>query len=97
MPKELIGPFLAGVFMGIAVGSGVIIDASSKGDIKKLDLFRLGLFLSIFHGIITDTLIFAIIGANFFRIVYARLILAIFVLFLFEIVRKHMKNANFHK
>ena len=55
-------PFLAGLFLGIVFGSGVIISFANDGTLTKRDLILVLVFLGICHSIIEDTLIFATLG-----------------------------------
>jgi len=52
-------PLLAGLFLGIVFGSGVIISFANDGSLTKRDLLLVLVFLGICHSIIEDTLIFA--------------------------------------
>ena len=55
-------PFLAGLFLGIVFGSGVIISVANDGTLTKRDLVIVLVFLGICHSIIEDTVIFAALG-----------------------------------
>ena len=50
-------PLLAGLFLGIVFGSGVIISFANDGTLTKRDLILVLVFLGICHSIIEDTLI----------------------------------------
>jgi len=69
-------PLLAGFFLGIVFGSGVIISFANDGTLTKRDLIRVLVFLGICHSIIEDTLIFAALGANWWVLVSCRFVLA---------------------
>lgn len=77
-------PLLVGVFFGISFGAGVIIDSHKEGNISKRDGMLLILFFSACHGMIEDTLIFAVIGANPFLIVPMRVIVAVILTYYFS-------------
>lgn len=79
LPEEAAFPLLGGLFFGIVLGSALIIDYAKEGTLKKRDLLLIGVFLSISHSIIEDTVIFTIFGANPIIIIAARAILAIII------------------
>ena len=69
-------PLLAGLFLGIVFGSGVIISFARDGTLTKRDLIIVLVFLGICHSIIEDTLIFAALGANWWVLISCRFVLA---------------------
>jgi hypothetical protein len=69
-------PLLAGLFLGIVFGSGVIISFANDGTLTKRDLIIVLVFLGICHSIIEDTLIFAALGANWWVLIGCRFVLA---------------------
>jgi hypothetical protein len=69
-------PLLAGLFLGIVFGSGVIISFANDGTLTKRDLIVVLVFLGICHSIIEDTLIFAALGANWWVLISCRFVLA---------------------
>jgi hypothetical protein len=69
-------PLLAGLFLGIVFGSGVIISFANDGTLTKRDLILVLVFLGICHSIIEDTLIFAALGANWWVMISCRFVLA---------------------
>ena len=69
-------PLLAGLFLGIVFGSGVIISFANDGTLTKRDLILVLVFLGICHSIIEDTLIFAALGANWWVLISCRFVLA---------------------
>ena len=74
-------PFLAGLFLGIVFGSGVIISFANDGTLTKRDLVIVLVFLGICHSIIEDTVIFAALGANWWVLISCRFGLAAFAAF----------------
>ncbi|MGD1969085.1 MAG: nucleoside recognition domain-containing protein [Desulfobacterales bacterium] len=74
-------PFLAGLFLGIVFGSGVIISFAKDGTLTKRDLVVVLVFLGICHSIIEDTVVFAALGANWWVLISCRLVLAAFAAF----------------
>ena len=69
-------PLLAGFFLGIVIGSGVIISTAQDGSLTKRDLVLVLIFLGICHGVIEDTLVFVALGANGWIIILCRFLLA---------------------
>ncbi len=69
-------PLLAGLFLGIVFGSGVIISFANDGTLTKRDLILVLVFLGICHSIIEDTVIFAALGANWWILISCRFVLA---------------------
>ena len=69
-------PLLAGLFLGIVFGSGVILSFANDGTLTKRDLIVVLVFLGICHSIIEDTLIFAALGANWWVLISCRFVLA---------------------
>ncbi len=79
LPQEAAFPLLGGLFFGIVLGSALIIDYSREGILKKRDLLLIGIFLSISHSVVEDTLIFAFFGANPLVLLTTRTILAVII------------------
>ena len=79
-------PLLAGLFLGIVFGSGIIISFANDGTLNKRDLIVALVFLGICHSIIEDTLIFAALGANWWVLISCRFALAAIAAFTVSIV-----------
>lgn len=75
-------PLLAGFFLGIVIGSGVIISFANDGSLTKRDLMLVLVFLGICHSIVEDTLIFFALGANWWVLIGARFLMAALAAFL---------------
>jgi hypothetical protein len=69
-------PLLAGLFLGIIFGSGVILSFAKDGSLTKRDLMLVLVFLGICHSIIEDTVVFVALGANWWVLLFARFFLA---------------------
>jgi Fe2+ transport system protein B len=69
-------PLLAGLFLGIIFGSGVILAFARDGSLTKRDLMLVLVFLGICHSIIEDTVVFMALGANGWVLISARFLLA---------------------
>lgn len=74
-------PLLAGLFLGIVFGSGVILSFARDGSLTKRDLMLVLVFLGVCHSIIEDTVVFIAIGANGWVLIGVRFILAIIAAF----------------
>jgi len=79
-------PLLAGFFLGIVFGSGVIISFANDGTLTKRDLILVLVFLGICHSIVEDTLIFAALGANWWVLISSRFVLAALAAFAVSLV-----------
>jgi len=70
-------PLVAGVFLGIIYGAGIIVPVAGERKIGPEELQSLGLFLCTCHAIIEDTLLFALAGAAGPREVAGRMLLLV--------------------
>jgi len=68
-------PLLAGLFLGIIFGSGVILSFAKDGSLTKRDLMLVLVFLGICHSIIEDTVVFIALGANGWVLIGVRFLL----------------------
>ncbi len=82
---------LAGIFLGIAYGSGILISQSEQKRLTKLDVVLTAVFLSMCHAVIEDTLVFVAIGGNGFYILGVRLIIAALITYIFY---RYFKRRN---
>jgi hypothetical protein len=80
--KESVVALFVGIIFGIAYGGGVLLEEKNSGALNKRDALLIGVFLSLCHALIEDTLIFAAIGANLIIILFARIGFAVVVLLL---------------
>lgn len=78
--KESVMALFVGIIFGIAYGGGVLLEEKNSGALNKRDALLIGVFLSLCHALIEDTLIFASIGANLMIILFARIGFAVVVL-----------------
>jgi len=79
-------PLLAGLFLGIVFGSGVIISFAKDGSLTKRDLMLVLVFLGICHSIVEDTVVFIALGANWWVLIGARIFLAALAAFAVSIL-----------
>ena len=79
-------PLLAGLFLGLVFGSGVIISFAKDGTLTRRDLIVVLVFLGVCHSIVEDTLIFAALGANWWVLISCRFVLAALAAFAVSLV-----------
>jgi hypothetical protein len=72
---------VVGVVLGITYGAGVLIKEAKSGNMSKADIYFVAVFLMICHAILEDTLLFVIFGADFFLVIAARTIAALFFVY----------------
>ncbi len=71
-----------GMVFGLTIGAGAIIQSVKDYNIDKRSIFIVTIFLSLFHAVIEDSMLFAGVGANVFYILIARLISATLMTFI---------------
>ncbi len=74
---------LAGIFLGVTYGSGVLLAQSEKNILTKMDIALTAVYLSMCHAVIEDTLVFVAVGGNGFYILGTRIVIATVVTFMF--------------
>ena len=79
LPKEAAFPLVVGLGFGLVYGAALIIDSAREGTLKKRDLLLVGIFLSISHAIVEDTLLFVAVGANGAVLFTTRFLLALLI------------------
>jgi spore maturation protein SpmB len=85
--------WLVGQIVGLAYGSGILIEELNKGEISQSEATRLNYHLAINHSQLEDPMLFAAIGASFFWVSLPRYIFSIlFVWLIFGL--KYLKNRN---
>ena len=75
-------PLLAGIIFGIVFGAGVITGSVKEHALDKKQVLLVSVFLALCHGIIEDTGLMIVLGANVFWITVPRLILGVGVTWL---------------
>jgi len=73
-------PLMAGLFLGIAYGAGILIPASQEGKLSRGDIFRLCLFLCTCHAVPEDTLLFVLVTSHEGLLVAMKLFLILVVI-----------------
>lgn len=79
LPGEAAFPLVVGLGFGVVYGAALIISYAREGILNKRDLLLTGVFLSISHAVVEDTLIFTVFGANPFIIFGLRFLLAVLI------------------
>ncbi len=79
LPREAAFPLVAGLGFGLVFGAALIIEYAREGILKRRDLMLVGIFLSINHAIIEDTIVFAAVGANPVVLFVTRFVVAVLV------------------
>ncbi len=74
---------LAGIFLGVTYGSGVLLAQSEKKVLSEMDAVLTAVYLSMCHAVIEDTLVFVAIGGNGFYILGTRIFIATVITFIF--------------
>lgn len=94
LEKEALLPLLAGLFVGMSYGGGVLISEARSGLIARKQIFLVACFLALCHSVIEDTLLFMAVGANALYFLTSRLLLAVFCTYLFSLL---INRFNFWK
>lgn len=68
---------LFGVFFGVTVGAGAVMQSIKDYDVDKRSIFLIGMFISLCHAILEDSIILGAAGANILHLMLARFIGAI--------------------
>jgi hypothetical protein len=77
MSGKAIAPWLIGVLVGITYGAALLYQFSEKRDLGHKDVCLVTVFLCLAHSMVEDTMIFAVVGGNFFWIFGVRIIIAV--------------------
>ena len=68
---------LFGLFFGLTIGAGAIIQSVKDYNVDKRSVFLIIMFLSTCHAVFEDTFIMGAVGANILHLLTARFISAI--------------------
>jgi len=97
LPKKAIFPLVSGVFIGLAVGSGILLNYRSKNILSHRDFNIVTSIIGLFHAIVEDTLIFVVIGASFFWVFGVKLLVAIFLIKALLLIPKAFPKLDMFK
>jgi len=70
-------PLLAGVFLGLLYGAGILVSVSRERGLAAGERLALAVFLVTCHAVVEDTAIFVLLGGSAFWILAPRLVLAL--------------------
>lgn len=70
-------PLLAGLFLGILYGAGIMLALSREHGLDYRERLALGVFLATCHAVVEDTAIFVLLGGSAAGMLGPRLILAV--------------------
>lgn len=73
---------LFGMFFGLTIGAGAIIQSVKDYNVDKRSVFLISMFVSVCHAIFEDSLIMAGVGANVLHLLIARFLSAIIITFI---------------
>jgi len=80
LPDEGILPVVSGIFFGITMGAGVIIQASQEKILNRQQMTAVALSLCICHSVVEDHVLFWRVGlSTTIPMIFARLLLAFFI------------------
>ncbi|MEH6627476.1 MAG: hypothetical protein V7739_13605 [Motiliproteus sp.] len=77
--KEATSITIIGVTLGLAFGGGLLIKEAQAGHVSKRDVFASMVFLGLCHGLIEDTLLMLLLGADLSGILWMRLAFSLLV------------------
>jgi hypothetical protein len=78
--KESVVALFVGLIFGIAYGGGVLLEEKRSGALNRRDALVVGIFLSLSHALVEDTLIFVAIGADWVVVLMARVLLTVVIM-----------------
>ncbi|WP_020406156.1 hypothetical protein [Hahella ganghwensis] len=78
--REAANVTVIGTVLGLTFGAGLLIQEAKAGHINRRDIFLTLGFLGICHGIIEDTMLIMLIGADLSGILWARVIFSIVII-----------------
>ena len=70
-------PLLAGVFLGLLYGAGILVSVSREEGLADSERLALAVFLVTCHAVVEDTALFVILGGSAFWILAPRLVMAL--------------------
>jgi len=95
LPGKAAFPILAGMFMGVVYGSGVLYKQKKEKMLSDRDFTIVCTILLMCHSLIEDTLLFVAVGASFLWIFGFRILFAVLFIKILLIVGKKMPKLDF--
>ncbi|HOP64748.1 MAG TPA: nucleoside recognition protein [Spirochaetota bacterium] len=87
LPESVTFLWIVAYTLGLAYGSAIMIEESEKGTLEKGDADLLNHHIAISHSILEDTLLFVAIGVNAGWIIFPRIILSVFEVWILRLRR----------
>lgn len=87
-------PWLGGNVFGIVFGGGLIIESTHTHKLSPRQVTLVATFLALSHGLLEDTAIFVVLGANLFWITIPRIVLAVVVTWLLSRILREPSAAG---
>jgi hypothetical protein len=78
--QESVVALFVGIIFGIAYGGGVLLEEKRSGALNRRDALLVGIFLSLSHALIEDTLLFVAVGADWVVVLLARILFTLLVM-----------------
>ena len=78
--KESVVALFVGIIFGIAYGGGVLLEEKRSGALNRRDALVVGIFLSLSHALVEDTLIFVAIGADWVVVLMGRVLFTVVIM-----------------
>jgi hypothetical protein len=75
--KESVVALFVGIIFGIAYGGGVLLEEKRSGALNRRDALLVGIFLSLSHALVEDTLLFVAVGADWVVVLLARILFTV--------------------
>jgi hypothetical protein len=94
LPEKTSFMWMAGIFFGLAYGSGVLIAEARTGNVDKDSLVRLNLSLGISHSLIEDTFLFVAIGASLFWVLIPRMLAAAAMVWIYVLASPFFRKSQ---
>jgi spore maturation protein SpmB len=84
-------PWMAGFIFGIVYGAGILFQFAEKNTLTHKDVCLVTVFMVLAHAIVEDTIIFMVLGANFWWLFTTRIVLGFTIMKLLSIKNLYKK------
>lgn len=84
-----------GMTMGLAYGGGLIVEESTKIEVRPKDIFFSMTLMGLFHSIFEDTILIIGAGAHWTGVILIRAIFAFAVTYIFVLITKKVDDKKF--
>jgi len=79
LSEKAFGPWMVGFFIGIAYSAGILYRYMGRKELSHKDVCLTTVFIVLAHAIIEDTMLFVVVGGNFWWIILTRIFVAFIV------------------